>query len=500
MGKILQDQAPACEILAPLLRFWFGWPGQEWPGKGYVTGSCLRLALCGRHPKSLRLAWPDAAKCAQQLAARHNAVLTSMKTQSGLVNWRLESPQDGGKRLDIVGLDEADIEFYSKNRDFSLDCLALPLEADGGFGDLVDACHGLTDLRSRILRPLSEDVFRDDPLRLLRAARLCAELDLTLPPGVEEMMIKAAPCVAAAHVLRVRDSLLRLLEMPCSLPGVLLLDRITVLESLFPEIRAMRSCKQNGRHHLDVWGHSLEVFRHCETIIVDPSAWFGSQAEVLLKNLASGSRLPLLKLAAMLHDIGKPATRAIKPETGRITFYGHDVEGSHIVDRIAQRFALSDDQRHFLVTLVGHHLRVLNLCEPGASKGARRRWFRDIRDDAPPELVLGMADVMGTLGPESRENERMNSLKSAVNLMREYYESAKPTLERPRYLTGSDVQKLGLLPGPAIGYILKKIDSAVDAGEVTDKESALRLARDIMSTDMHLIHAESPAAKHSDGG
>ncbi len=110
------------------------------------------------------------------------------------------------------------------------------------------------------------------------------------------------------------------------------MDESGILDEWFPEILPMKGCVQNSFHHRDVWNHSMLVLENCETILEDLAAFFGDVAGTVDEILSEENRTPLLKMAALYHDIGKPSTRAIDESSGRITFYGHDGEGAVIID------------------------------------------------------------------------------------------------------------------------------------------------------------------------
>jgi putative nucleotidyltransferase with HDIG domain len=218
---------------------------------------------------------------------------------------------------------------------------------------------------------------------------------------------------------------------------------------------------------------------HTEEITGNPGRHFGGCCGEI-ENVFSADKIPLLKLAALLHDVGKPSTAGINPATNRITFYGHDREGAMMVDAIAGRLRMSNEAREFISVIVEEHLHPLMLASPKAKAVAKMRWFRRMRDDAVPALILSMADVMSSLGPDSGEKYRQNFITWAEESVCEYFRILKAKIERPPLVNGDDLIELGLEPGPVIGKILARIRDAQDAGEVTSREEALEAARQII--------------------
>lgn len=256
------------------------------------------------------------------------------------------------------------------------------------------------------------------------------------------------------------------------------MDELGILDVIFPEIRHMKGCTQNTYHHTDVWNHSLMVLEICEYVVNHLQEFFGSVAEEVADNLKPGNRIPLLKLSAMLHDVGKPMTRGVKEDTGRITFYGHDKKGTEIVSQITQRLRMSSRDQEFVRRMVAEHLNVLNLFFYKVRPTTRMRWFRKLKHDCIPIIIMGIGDIRSTLGPASTEERRENHLRWSQNTVKEYYRKIKKQLERHNFITGKDLMDIGMSPGPELGDVLRKIREAQDAGLIRNREAALAMANE----------------------
>ena len=189
----------------------------------------------------------------------------------------------------------------------------------------------------------------------------------------------------------------------------------------------------------------------------------------------------MLKLTSLLHDAGKPLCRGIKAETGRITFYRHDKEGAKLADAIAERLKLSSLDRNYLVQLIAEHIHVLSLASHVSRKAAIMRWFRKMKDNAVPAIILGIADVESSLGKESTEQWRNHYLEWSKDIVRDYHETIRPRLESKNLVTGSDLISLGVEPGPDMGRLLDILRNAQDTGEISSREDALALAKSLLA-------------------
>jgi tRNA nucleotidyltransferase/poly(A) polymerase len=285
---------------------------------------------------------------------------------------------------------------------------------------------------------------------------------------------------------RIMAELLLILKNPHSASFIKDMDHLGILDILFPEISPMKGCEQNGFHHMDVWEHSLLVIENCEQILNNLESYFGDRTEDISSNLANNNRLPLLKLTALLHDAGKPLCRGVNAETCRITFYKHDKAGATLADALAERLKLSSQDRDYLLQLIAEHLHVLSLAGNVARTAARMKWFRKMKDNAVPSIILGIADVESSLGSESTEQWRNHYLQWSKDIVRDYYETIKTRLASPNLINGRDLISLGMKPGPAMGRLLDILRSAQDTGKVSTREAAMALA-------MRLLKDEHPA-------
>ena len=233
---------------------------------------------------------------------------------------------------------------------------AGPSAASAATGTLIDPCGGLADLRARRLVACTPAAFDDDPVRVVRLARLRHELDLTVAPDVERAARAAAGRLAAASPERVGHELSTLLALPSVADTLRCLADLGALEVVLPEVAACRGVTQNHYHHLDVFDHTLEALSFLPQVVtaLGGARYLAAPAEC---GLADAPALAPLAWAVLLHDVGKPLARQVDGE-GRVMFLAHDRLGEQISRDVCRRLRMSRRFEQFLAELVRQHLRL----------------------------------------------------------------------------------------------------------------------------------------------
>ncbi len=453
------------------------WTGEERirGGSLYLVGGTVRDLLAGRAPKDLDLVCRGAKDVAAAIAMRREAALVPMEKRADEPSYRVVDRHQPERFLDITEMRGGDIVADLSQRDFTINAVAVEIRDDGAFGEVIDPLNGAGDIQLKTIRMTGSRALRSDPLRILRAVRLSASLDFAIEAQTMTEMRRNRELLAHVSSERIVVELMRILHTSESARFFRMMDHEGILGVIFPEIMPMKGCEQNGYHHRDVWEHSLLAMEKTEHILNRPEEYgvtVGSQGEAA----AVAGRGALLKMSALFHDVGKPLTRRINPESGRITFHGHDKEGATIMAGIADRLKMSAGQKEYLVLIIAEHLHPLMLASQKATPGAMVRWFRKMKDRAVDAFILSMADVMSSQGPASGESYRRNYLSWAGNWIRAYYGGIKQKIDRPPLIRGDDLITMGMRPGPEIGRILARVRDARDAGEISSREEALKLA------------------------
>jgi poly(A) polymerase len=447
----------------------------------YVVGGTVRDLLLGNQPKDIDLVCADAKTFACHIRDEKKAALIPLEKKASEPCYRLVNRGDPDNFLDVAEMRGPAIRDDLAGRDFTINSIAAEVKKNGTLGDLIDPFDGIRDIEHRTIRMTGREAFASDPLRILRAFRFSASLNFCIEPRTREKMVESRELLSSVSGERITAELLLILKIENASSFIRQMDEIGIFDILFPETKAMKGCAQNGFHHKDVWEHSLLAAANCEKILNHLPAYFGDRSVNISENLSADNRLPLLKLAALLHDTGKPATAGLNAETGRITFYGHDKKGENLVKEIAAALKLSCRDRDYLVQLVAEHLHLLGLAGKNVKPATRMKWFRKMKENAIPSIILGMADVESSLGKESTPEWRKTFLEWSKNTVQEYYEMLKERLSSPNLVTGMDLMDLGMAPGPQMGKFLDFLRNAQDTGEIRTREEALRLTGKLLA-------------------
>jgi len=450
------------------------------PSPLYIVGGTVRDLLLNNFPKDIDLVCKNAKKLASDIAGQKNAALVPMEKKPDEPCYRIVNRQTPDNFLDIAEMRGETIYEDLKHRDFTINAVAVKINQDCSLGEIIDPLNGAGDVTKKLIRIINDKSIVSDPLRILRAIRFSAMPNFSIEHTSLEEIGRSAHLLTDVSSERIMGELCLILKSPGSSRFFRQMDDLGILDIIFPEIGPMKGCPQNGFHHKDVWEHSLLVMESCEEIINNSSKYFKYANAGVAENLAGNDRLPLLKLAALLHDTGKPATMGSNPDTGRTTFYGHDEEGAKLISQIAERLKMSSRSRDFMVLMAAEHLHILHLASKAVKSSTKMKWFRRMGDDSVPAIILSMADVMGILGPDSTEEYRERHIRWSVESIGDYYKEIKVKIERPDLITGHDLIALGMKPGPEIGRILAQIRTARDAGEIANREAAIEMAKTLI--------------------
>ncbi len=443
--------------------------------KAWLVGGTIRDALLGRPLHDLDLALEgDAEAQARALADAVGGPVFSLSEAFGA--WRVIDRRRG-VTYDLTPLQGETIEADLAQRELTLNAMGLPL----GGGELIDPFGGRQDLEAGCLRLVSEEALVGDPLRTLRLARFASELGFAADPAAEEAVSRHAARVTEAAPERIWAELRHLVCADGVLEGLELAERTAVLKEVLPELSALHSVEQSQYHHLDVYEHTLEVLARQLELERDPSAVFGDLAPrleaVLGETLADElTRRQALRFAALLHDVGKPATRGVRPD-GRVTFIGHDATGDEMVQQIFRRLRASSRLAAFVGALTRHHLVLGFLVHERPL--SRRSVYRYLRATDPVEVEVTLLTCADRLATRGRKAEA--AIAAHLELARELMGPALDWREHgpPRPLLPGDelAREVGIEPGPELGELVRRLEEATYAGEVDGREGAVRLAR-----------------------
>ncbi len=436
--------------------------------QAFWVGGCVRDFLLGREPDDFDIATDARPEQIETLFKKTIAVgrkfgvmvVVENKQQFQVAAFRAEAEYRDGRRPERVVFASAEAD--ALRRDFTVNGLFY----DPLAGKIHDWVGGEKDLRAKIIRTIGapEERFDEDHLRLLRAVRFAAQLDFEIEPRTFAAVKTLAPKIKLISAERVRDELIKLFAPPiepgrADLPvgqdarqrvptkpsasrGLVLLRDSGLLERILPELAATISCEQSPDYHPEG-----NVFNHIR---------------LMLEKMPAGAS-ESLPWAVILHDIAKPVTAERDAASGAIHFYGHEKIGEEMARAILSRLRFPKKQIDEIAACVLHHMQFKDVKQ--MRKATLRRLL--LRPTFPLELELHRLDCLGSHG----------DLSHYEFLLEQAEELKKKPAIRPPLLTGDDLIKLGMKPGPAMGALLAEIREKQLADELKTKCEAKAWAK-----------------------
>jgi poly(A) polymerase len=441
-----------------------GLSGTPYEGKVYLVGGYVRDKLLGRPlPSDVDLVLEGDALALAQFLYEHGvadhppvtyprfgtAMVHVGELTVELVTARAESYHDTSRKPAKV--EPATLYDDALRRDFTVNTLLENLHT----GEIVDPLSvGLSDLHAKVLRTPRDphETFYEDPLRMLRAVRFTVQLGFTLDPAAAQAIREQAERLKIVSIERIQTEFTRLMDSPQAAAGLQMLLEMGLLSQFAEPLLPMVGCTQNDYHLYDVWGHSLKTMENIDPTGLEIPAW-----EV--------------RLAALLHDVGKPATKSVD-EDGAIHFYEHDRVGAQIARDWLRTLRYSNETIERITTLVRLHMRP-GFYTPQWSDAAVRRLIRDAGDLLEPLLRLAEADIKA---------QRQDVLHADIAALRQriaQVQAAQPPTRWRSPLTGEQIMRhFGLKPSPVVGRLKRYLEEQVIEGTLhpDDTEHALRLA------------------------
>ncbi len=384
-----------------------------------------------------------------------------------------------GPTLDFSPIKENDIIYDLKKRDFTVNAMALALS--GLFTRkkplILDPCNGVEDSASGILRVSSKGVIREDPLRALRAIRLSQQYRLKISGETVKLINASGGLLKRTSAERVREELVLIFLYPGTAGSLKSIFSSGIVEAILPGLKGWEDI--NGYDLLD---HALKTVDEAESIIGGISrkkrGVYLNLKEHFGGSVGSLKRAAYFKLAAFLHDIGKPHN--MTREAGRLRFIGHDLEGSRVVKDVLMRLKFSRKVAGGLSNLVRNHHRIFIMADlKERTNRARGHFFRASEGEggewsgAGLDLILlALADARATRGAEDPV------LKNLADELLDFYFNVYMK-EKPRpLLTGAEIMKTFKIPeGKLVGEIIDKISEGVEKGLVSNKKEAVSFVK-----------------------
>ena len=383
--------------------------------------------------------------------------------------------------LDFSKIRGNSIEDDLRLRDFTINSIAVNL--DDLFKDAalhyIDPTGGISDINNRIIKVYDKGVIDDDPLRMLRAIRFESQLDFLIDDKLETLIKENGHKIKKSSTERIRDELFNILSGNKSHIYIQRLKDLSLLKEIIPEIESMENMEQGRHHKYFLWEHSINTLKTLEVLIENLQRKFSDRYiqlyEMLSNVLEQGiSAKEVLKLASLIHDIGKPLTKELD-KNGNVHFINHEKISADIAEKLCRRLRLGNNICKTVTAMVRNHMRPILLSnEKKVTNRAIFRFFRDTNEAGVLICLLSIADINATRG-SGIFDDTAEDIEGLVKRMIDYYFKDFIRQINSPLISGDEImERLNLKSGPGIGELLKGIEEMRAEGIISDKEDALK--------------------------
>lgn len=441
----------------------------------YIVGGSLRDLILERIPADYDIAvllFPE--KYAACLASCVNGHVVEIGKQGQKI-YRVVS-ENGA--FDISAIEGKTIEDDLAKRDFAINAIGYDLYSE----KIIDLYGGINDLSIKKIRMVSKEVFKKDPVRLIRAYRIAAALDFEIESETAHAIIDNAGLITKAAGERIKAELFKMLSCPKSYDYMYQMYETGLLFEIFPELSALQGCKQNKHHAYDVLDHSLTAFSRLEILLNEKILDTGFKGFPIPD--MNRQRSALLKYSILIHDIGKPSALTVGDD-GNIHFFGHEIIGAKMAKQISERLRLSNYEADYIDFIIRNHILALNLfnsCDKNPpSKKSLARFFIKCGDMTPDILLHTIADIKGKGNNDKRNDDFLNF---ASHLLMEFFSEYKVKKTSPRLITGNDlINEFGLSPSPLFKKILSVVEESRISSDIKNRKEAFSLVKELIKSN-----------------
>jgi poly(A) polymerase len=443
----------------------------------YIIGGSIRDLLLGRVPADYDIACGgNPENFAEKILAQSGGHLVRLGKSDQMI-FRVISD---GTIFDISPLNGASIEEDLNKRDFTVNAVAYDLFSE----KIIDCFGGLKDLADKKVRMVSKKIFKNDPVRLIRAYRIGACLNFEIESRTAESIALHVNLLQTVAGERIRAEFLSMLDTSASYSYLIQMANNGLLGAVFTGFDRLKGCFQNSYHHFDIFEHTLRAFQHLEAMLNKPEDILpGIPGEIC--RYIEKTRPALIKYAILIHDIGKPLTKTWG-SGGKYRFHGHARKSAEMAQTIGQSLKLSNYEQRFIDCIVRNHMKPLSLFKAYEKKTTPQRGFlrfyKNCGDNTPAVLLAAMADT------KAKQNDITSQGKDFISFIKkliyDYFVNYLVVGAKPPLITGHDlIHVFGLVPSPLFKKILGYVDEARLTHAVETRSEALKLVKDYLASN-----------------
>ncbi|MEW5951358.1 MAG: CCA tRNA nucleotidyltransferase [Elusimicrobia bacterium] len=470
----------------------------------WLVGGALRNHILKKPIKdldfSVKASIPKCANFAKSVSKKLKAPCFPLDEERGI--WRISLKN--AVTLDFSPLKE-DIKTDLMSRDFTVNSFALPVKEISNISltkkgcvslkiksktSVLDYCEGFKDIEKKRIRTPNKNNFKEDPLRLLRAFRFAAELGFSIDKKTLKEIKSKADLISSCAKERIKEELLKIFATSISSKIIQEMKKSGLLFQIFPQLKEQETCAEIYYGKGGVLKHTINVLKRADLFFSSPLKYMPAYKNFGFKQ----ENIPLLKLAALLHDIAKPSTA--KEINGRLRFFGHEEKGAAISYKILKDLKFSNEEIRFICRIIGQHLRIGNIAHSEViSQKAMFKIFSDLGESASGLIILSWTDHASYIS-EKKIFKSLDKMKKkpfkiplkglpktgfiktlrfiqVVNLIAKNYSLRKKDFQAKSILDGNEIMKiLSIPPGPKVGEIIRRIKFIQFQGKIKTKKEA----------------------------
>lgn len=435
----------------------------------YLVGGFIRDKILNRmcepcvEPKAGPFVSPDRDLVVVGVSAESYANFLGKKHQGTVVlldpdNQIFRVALKNGEYFDITETD--DLLKDAKRRDFTINSIYQNFES----GEIFDPYDGQKSIENKIIKTVDIQNLNDDPLRMLRAFRFAATLGFAIDNEILDFISQNAALIQKIAPERVHYELIKMFEGNFLVENLRLAHKTGLLAEIFPFIKEIEKVPPNTHHHLSLIEHSIETVKNL--------------------SLKTSPVWAQLRIAALMHDIGKPICWKIEPDTGRHRFIGHDVIGEELAKNELKRLKFSRKEIDFISKMVVHHIYPSALmAQEVITDKAKIRFIKKLDPYVFEILDLARADRLSAQGVAVTEEKTQENLCNLKELS-DFYEKIQPKLVNlPKLLNGNEIMELlQISAGVELGEVIAELQEAQLEGKVSTKDEAIEFVKIIQQS------------------